>query len=366
MKTIRAKIGSTTPPIAIGSGALGRLKSELDRAAIGRKLFVIYDANLYALHGRSIRKAVGRPSADVREFVLPSGERYKTARTLAGLYDFLLTETIARDDFVLACGGGVTSDLAGYAAATTLRGVRWGIVSTTLLGMVDAAIGGKTGVNHAAGKNLIGAFWQPSFVISDTDLLNTLPEREMVCGLGEVVKTVGLAGRIEVARLENYLRGKQGRSQSQLTDLAAACAAYKANVVARDEREGGFRRVLNFGHTFAHGIEKSLGYGRLRHGEAVLLGLDAALALGEKLGYLSVGLTGYRKLVRKMIGLVPRRGIDASAALEAMALDKKRSDADQKYVILKGLGKPAVCGNVDRRLVRASLNEALKTYGDNG
>ena len=366
MKTIRAKTGSKTCPIIIGPGALGRLKNELDRTICGRKLFIIYDANLYALHGRAICKAVGRTSAQVREFVLQSGERYKSAKTLAGLYDFLLTEKIARDDFVLACGGGVTSDLTGYAAATTLRGVRWGIVSTTLLGMVDAAIGGKTGVNHATGKNLIGAFWQPTFVISDTDLLNTLPEREIVCGLGEVVKNVGLAGRTEVATLEKFLSGRLVSAGTGLAALVAVCAAYKAGVVARDERESGHRMILNLGHTFAHGIEKSLGYGRLRHGEAVLLGLDAALALGERLGYLSAGLTDYRNLVQRMIGLVPRRAIDTSAALNAMTLDKKRSDADQKYVILKGLGKPVVCGNVSRRLVRASLNETLKAYRDNG
>ena len=359
---IKAQSGAGVCEISVGSGALKNLKSEIRRCLRGTQFFVIYDANLYALHGRAISRSLGSRARSVRELVVPSGERYKSTGNLVGLYDFLLSEKIARDDLVLACGGGVTSDLTGYAAATTLRGIRWGVVTTTLLGMVDAAIGGKTGINHSTGKNLIGAFWQPSFVISDTNLLKTLPEREFVGGLGEVAKTVGLAGPGKVKLLERYLSSAGDQRERLLDELIVVCARYKASVVKRDEREAGLRAVLNFGHTFAHGIEHALGYGRMRHGEAVMLGLAAALALGARKEYLDGSLGSYRALIDSLLTMLPRRKIDPEAVMEAMALDKKRSRADQKYVLLERPGKPVVCGGIAKRTARAALDEALAAY----
>jgi 3-dehydroquinate synthase len=298
--------------------------------------------------------------------VIPRGEKAKSRQTLEGLYDFLLGEKITRDDFLLACGGGVTSDLVGFAAATTLRGVRWGVISTTLLGMVDAAIGGKTGINHARGKNLVGAFWPPEFVISDLEFLSTLPERELVCGLGEVLKTAGLAGRAVVSRLTDYLNNDRRLDFSALPGLVIDCAGYKAAVVSRDEQEKGRRMVLNFGHTFAHGIERAVGYGRLRHGEAVILGVNTALALGRRIGYNSRGLVEYGHLTSAMTALVPKRRIDVAEVLSAMALDKKRSGADQKYVLLTQLGRPKICTGLKAEEVRAALTQTLKSYWSQG
>jgi len=229
------------------------------------------------------------------EMVIPSGEKSKSVSTLNKLYDFLLNEKISRQDFIIVCGGGVTSDLVGYASATTLRGIKWGIVATTLLSMVDASIGGKTGINHQAGKNVIGAFWQPSFVYSDTYFLKTLPFRELVAGYGEILKYGGLIGKRMLTKIEKY-RARNDFYQDKT--LIGMSAEYKANIVSKDEREENLRMRLNLGHTFAHAIETSTGYGKLLHGEAVILGLLAAVELSNLVNPESIQpLKYYKKLI---------------------------------------------------------------------
>jgi 3-dehydroquinate synthase len=313
-----------------------------------------------------MREEITLPKKRVTELMIPSGERSKSHRTLTGLYDFVLDEKISRSDFILACGGGVTTDLVGYAAATTLRGIRWGAVPTTLVGMVDAAIGGKTGINHALGKNLIGAFWQPSFVCSDVRFLQTLEPRQMTAGLGEVLKCVGLVGRQLASPLEHYLRSGDSYRADRLIKLVSLTAAFKARVVERDERESGRRMILNFGHTFAHGIEKALGFGRLLHGEAVILGILAALRLGALEGYDSKGLREYRDLVRHFVRRLPRRRIEINAVLNAMAWDKKRLIEGQKFVLLERPGKPIITDRVHGRSIRTALTVMLADYRAQG
>jgi len=362
MKTITARTSGHSYTILVGTNLGSRLSRHVRREVGDARLFVFYDANFYALHGATVRRILDLPERRRFEFVVPSGEKAKSSGVLTGIYDFLLSEKITRDDFILACGGGVTSDLVGFAAATVLRGVRWGVLTTTLLGMVDAAIGGKTGINHGRGKNLIGAFHQPHFVVADLSFLATLPERHMITGLGEVVKTAGLSGRKTVSDLKAYLNRGDLYDLKILSRLVHACASLKAKVVERDERESGARMVLNYGHTFAHGIEKTLGFGRLMHGEAVILGIDTALELGRELGMRSAGLEAYQDLVQQLMQCVPKRKMDAGQILSAMALDKKRSATDQRYVMLKRVGNPIISENVDRRLVRSALTVMLKRY----
>lgn len=339
-----------------------KLKRLLHKEVGAARLFVFYDANWYALHGASVRRGFGIPSQQRREFVVPSGEKAKSATVLTGIYDFMLGEKITRDDFVLACGGGVTSDLVGFAAASVLRGVRWGVLTTTLLGMVDASIGGKTGINHGRGKNLIGSFHQPRFVVADLSFLATLPERQLIAGLGEVLKTAGLNGRQMILELDSFLSRGDLFNTKLLARLVHGCASFKAGIVERDEREAGTRMILNYGHTFAHGIEKTLGYGRLLHGEAVILGIDAALELGQRLDLHNVGLDAYQGVVQRLMRCVPQRKMAASQVLSAMALDKKRSTTDQRYVILKKPGSPIIREGIDRHLVRSAVEAMLKRY----
>ena len=350
-------------PVLIGNGVLERLERHLERECIQGRTWVFYDAQVYALHGARIRKCLGRIRRRATEMVLPVGERYKSAATLSKIYDFLLGQKVERSDFILAVGGGVVSDLVGYAAATTLRGLRWGVVSTTLLGMVDAAIGGKTGINHRSGKNLIGAFWQPRFVFCDTYLLNTLSWRQFLSGMGEVVKYGGLIGGPLPERLESVYGVDAEVDESVLTQLISSGVSYKADIVAKDEREQGPRMLLNLGHTFAHGIEAALGYGRLLHGEAVLLGLRCAVDLSclVKPGACE-GLRHYRDVVDEYIKRIPRRRIDVPNVLESMRVDKKRAGGRQKYVLLERPGKPFIADNIRGRFVRRSLEGMCGQY----
>lgn len=366
MPEIKVKSERGEYPVMIGR-AVSRQMSNLARKACGtNKLFVIYDATVYALHGKTIRKALKAASASGYEMVLPSGEKYKTSATLASIYDFLLDQKIARSDLLLAVGGGVTTDLVGYAAATTLRGVRWGAVPTTLLGMVDAAIGGKTGINHSRGKNLIGAFWPPLFVASDVNLLATLEPRHMVAGMGEIIKCAGLSGLKATRLVQAFLSAGDLYDLTHLTPLIRQSAELKARIVSRDERESGSRLVLNFGHTFAHAIELSLGFGRLLHGEAVILGLHAARSLGALCGPESPGLSAFGGLINQSMRLIPRRKLHSGRILQAMGLDKKRSSRGLRFVLLERPGKPIIYDNVDPRWVKTAVESMLEAYGTLG
>jgi len=299
--------------------------------------------------------------------VIPSSEKSKSQAILKRIYDFLICNRISRTDLILACGGGVTTDLVGYAAATTLRGIRWAAVPTTLVGMVDAAIGGKTGINHPQGKNLIGAFWQPIFVHEDVTFIQTLTFRQMVAGLGEILKYCGLIGAAMIAPFSVFLGQDDLYRQKDLVALIRLSVRYKASIVERDERDSSVRMLLNFGHTFAHAIERTLGYGRLLHGETVILGILAALELGDLRRAGTVrGLAGYRKIVERSVAFVPRRRINVTSVLDAIAQDKKRRGTDQKYVLLARPGKPFIAGSIDRRLVRKALERMLIFYKGHG
>ena len=362
MVTITVKARELKYPVLVGQNLLSRLNVHLSRHVRTGRLCVVYDANVYALYGDRIRKAIGLRSVNVKELVIPFGECYKVASTLDGVYDFLLSQKLSRGDFVLACGGGVTSDLVGYAAATALRGLRWSILSTTVIGMADASIGGKTGINHRLGKNLIGAFWPPSFVLADTAFLATLPPRHVVAGLGELLKCAGLAGGSLAAHYNNYIAIGQIDDWKQVTRLLVGAARYKAAVVSRDEFEAGERRALNFGHTFAHALEQAGEYRQLLHGEAVIIGIAAALEAGRRLGIGHPSLDAYAGVVDRTMRLVSRRKINLDAALEAIQFDKKRSEAAPRLVLLERLGCPVITDSIDARILRSALTAALERY----
>ncbi len=282
MPKLNLRLRNHSYPIVIGSGLDNQLVKLLKKYTGGNRVFTFFDSAVYALYGKQIEKQFSAKRISYITFVVPGGEESKSQDSLDKIYDFLLSEKISRTDFVLAIGGGVLTDLVGFAAASILRGVKWGAVSTTLLGMVDAAIGGKTGINHQRGKNLIGAFWQPSFVICDLKYLNTLPEREFFAGLGEVLKYAGLIGTRMSAPLKSYFESGNLLEFKKLQPLIQLSAKYKAKIVMADERESDQRMFLNLGHTFAHAIEKTLGYGKLLHGEAVIIGLLGSVILSRK------------------------------------------------------------------------------------
>ncbi len=364
MRRISVKLKDRSYTISCGTDQwekelILQAKKNADKSA---RIFVIYDAKVFALYGQQISKALKRTGIMFDELVLPSGEQTKSVSQLNKVYSYLLDNKVTRNDFLLACGGGVISDFTGYVAATILRGVKWGILSTTLLGMVDAAIGGKTGINHKAGKNLIGAFWQPSFVICGTIFLNTLSPRLIISGLGEVVKYVGLIGQKMNGILDKYVEQGDLYDQACLSQLIYQSAKYKAEIVSRDEREGNIRMVLNLGHTFGHAIEKSLGYGKLQHGEAVIIGLLAAVELSERTKKSRIrSLSSYKQTIIRFLEMIPKYKISINDVITHTGVDKKRKGKQLIFVLLNKPGMPIKC-DVKKNLLKPSLKAALKEY----
>jgi 3-dehydroquinate synthase len=365
MPEIRLTTASASYPIITGSGLSNKLGALTRQHASARRAFVIFDANLFALHGADLLRSLKRVGLEIEPFVLPSGEANKNERVLAGLYNFLLSSHIARTDLILAIGGGVTTDIVGYAAATVLRGVKWGAVPTTLLGMVDAAIGGKTGINHANGKNLIGAIWQPQFVLCDLQLLQTLPSRELVAGFGEMVKYAGLIGNPMLPLIARLLDG-DATAKDWHTAITRS-AGFKASIVSKDEREENIRAYLNLGHTFGHAIERALGYGKLLHGEAVMVGLLGMICLSMLAEPSSAKrLKDYYRLVLSAVEMVPRRHLVPLQVAKAMSLDKKRSGKSLRFVLLKATGRPYLATDLPAAMVTFAIEQMIADYNDFG
>ncbi len=287
-----------------------------------RPAVVVTDSHVAPLWAAHLVRALGGVQAEI---VLPAGEVHKTLDVWAGLVGQLLAAAVDRHTPVIALGGGVIGDLVGFAAATTLRGLPLVQVPTTLLAMVDSSVGGKTAVNHPLGKNLIGAFHQPSLVWASLHTLSTLPEGERLAGLGEVVKTALIEGEDFLAELEAAAPALRAGDPAALAPVIARCVAAKARVVAADERESGVRAWLNAGHTVGHGLETALGHGVLRHGEAVALGLVAEARWAVRAGVcLDLGLPSRLEALHAALGLPVRAPpFDRAAALAAMRLDKK-------------------------------------------
>lgn len=353
MQRLDIELGDRRYPILIGPGRL------LDRAALEATLprgplLVVTNATVGPLYLPRLRATLaGRTLA---ECVLPDGEQYKTLATLDGVFDALARARVNRDGAILALGGGVVGDLAGFAAACWQRGIACVQLPTTLLAQVDSSVGGKTAVNHAAGKNLIGAFHQPSAVHADLDTLATLPDRELRAGLAEVLKYGFIRDAEFLDWLDANLARLLARDPEALAYAIHRSCAIKAELVALDEREQGPRALLNLGHTFGHAIETAAGYGEWLHGEAVATGTVLAAETSERLGWLtSTDVARVRDLVARA-GLPtspPRIGVER--ALELMSLDKKVLGGRVRLVLLKSLGQAVVTGDYDDRALRATL-----------
>ena len=283
--TVQVELDPSPYPIHIGSGLL-RADGPLADLLAGQRVLIVSNATVAPLYGDAVRRALAG-AAHVGECVLPDGEAWKDLATLARIYDAALDHGCGRDAWIVALGGGVVGDMAGFAAATWQRGIRLVQVPTTLLAQVDSSVGGKTGVNHPRGKNMIGAFHQPRAVIADTDTLATLPERELRAGLAEVIK-YGLIRDAELFTwLEAHVDDVLARTPAALGHVIERSCRNKAAVVAADERETGIRALLNLGHTFGHAIETATGYSEWLHGEAVAAGMCMAARLAERGGRLS-------------------------------------------------------------------------------
>jgi 3-dehydroquinate synthase len=344
VREVLVDLGPRAYPVVVGTHLLGEVGPRLAALALGGRAALVTSERVGALYAAPVVESLRTAGFQVTVIEIPDGEEHKNLAWLAMIYDRLLEAGLERRSPVVALGGGVVSDLAGFAAATLLRGLPTAIVATTLVAQVDAAIGGKTGVNHARGKNLLGAFHQPRFVVADVELLQTLPRREFVAGLAETIK-YGVIGDADLfARLEHGLADVLARRADVLSDLVAACAAQKAAVVAADEREErGSRAVLNFGHTVGHALEALTDYKELLHGEAVAIGMVAAARVSHGLGRCTADVVDRIARLLGQAGLpteIPL-GISPAALAVAMQADKKAANGRIRFVCVQAIGRTA-------------------------
>ena len=374
-------------PVDIGAGALWRL-GEVARVSLApeaRRVALVSNRRVYDLYGALALASLRDAGFTVSHWLMGDGERFKTLRTAEGCLRFLSDSKLERSDAVVALGGGVVGDLAGFAAALYMRGVAFVQAPTTLLAQIDSSVGGKTGVNTREGKNLVGAFHQPSAVIVDTDTLRTLPRRELTAGWCEAIKQGAVGDRRLFERTRNYLADEAGRPgpdegkgggarksfdgrDDKLARIIAAQCAFKAKIVAGDEREdvgrsdARSRRVLNFGHTIGHALEALTNFRRFRHGEAVGYGMLAAGEISKRLGLLDESeLESLREGVRLAGRLPSASDLDAETIRRALRMDKKAVGGSVRWILLERIGRARVVDGreVSARVINTSIRAAL-------
>jgi 3-dehydroquinate synthase len=355
VQTLQVDLGPASYPITIGSGLLTD-RNLLDAQIPGRDLLIVTNTTVAKLY---LAKLAGSFSQrHIAECILPDGEQHKTLQTAGWVLDALVANKMNRDATVLALGGGVVGDIAGFAASCYQRGIGYVQMPTTLLAQVDSSVGGKTGVNHSGGKNLIGAFYQPQAVIADTDALKTLPDRELKSGLAEVIKHGVVWDPMLFAWLEKEIPQLLARDTEALTYAIGRSCEIKATVVARDEREHNLRAILNFGHTFGHAIEAATSYEKYLHGEAVALGMIIAADLSCRLGMIDAAIKERLRDILARAGLpIEAPSIGAARAYELMQMDKKVLGGTIRLVLLEKLGRAIVSDQYSKAALEATLAE---------
>jgi 3-dehydroquinate synthase len=341
---LRVELGERSYPIYIGADILSQFAPTCRKHGIGDSVVIMTDANVAKQHLAPLVKNLLHYKFQPTTIIIPAGEAQKNLKRANAIYTELLKKKISRSTTIIALGGGVIGDLAGFVAATYQRGVKFIQVPTTLLAQVDSSIGGKVGVNHPLGKNMIGAFQQPQFVWMDADYLSTLPRREFF------------------AYLKSHLDEVLNLQTDALLHVQMRCAAIKAEVVSRDERESGFRMILNCGHTIGHGLESAGHYRLLKHGEAILFGLLAETELACKIGLTTPDVV---ERIAALLHRVPMKvklsSLKMNEILDAMGRDKKRDGAKLRFVLPTTIGETKVADSIDEKLIRAVVKNILQT-----
>lgn len=364
-------------PIYVGYGLLDRLGLKMKETGLSGTATIVSDENVFSLYGAKVEGALENSGFAVNSIVVPPGEETKSIDSTIKIYDFLVQHRAERDDIIIALGGGMVGDLAGFVAATFLRGMPWVQVPTSLIAMVDASIGGKVGVNHPDGKNLIGAFYQPNIVLADPQTLTTLPQRELTSGWAEVIKHGLILDKEYFAFLESNVTRLTKLEPECLTRATTRSAVIKAQVVSQDEREReGKRTILNYGHTIGHGLESATQYRTFLHGEAVAIGMAGAAKLSQRLGLLPADAVERQEALLREFGLPtslqaqaasPRHGkkqssprVSLGRVTKAMELDKKTKGKAIRWVLLQDIGKAVIRSDVPEEDVLAILHELVE------
>lgn len=325
----------------------------------GKQVMVVTNTTVEELYLQDLVNGL-EADFEVLSVVLPDGEQYKTQQYINQIYDALMDNHCSRDVTLIALGGGVIGDMTGFAAASFMRGVNFIQIPTTLLSQVDSSVGGKTGINHPKGKNMIGAFWQPQMVLADMHTLTTLPQRELSAGMAEVIKYALIMDADFLTWLEDSMSALMSLDKAALAEAVARCCQYKADIVAQDERESGKRALLNFGHTFGHVIETHEGYGKWLHGEAVAAGMVQAAQLSQQMGWISEQDVQRISEVLQAAQLpIKPPAIDTQTALGLMQHDKKVKSGQVRLILLKSVGEAVVTADFDQTLLEAVLTDTV-------
>jgi len=361
MSVIRVELPQQSYEIAIASGSLAQLGASLQGLQLGQKVLLVSNPVIFKHYGEKAIASLSAAGFAVNTCILPAGERYKTLNSIQKIYNAALAHRLERSSTLVALGGGVIGDMTGFAAATWLRGINFVQVPTTLLAAIDAAIGGKTGVNHPQGKNLIGAFHQPRLVVIDPELLHTLPAREFRAGMAEVIKYGVIWDESLFTQLEQqpHLDRLSQINPDLLSAILNRSCQAKADVVSKDEKEAGLRAILNYGHTIGHAVESLTGYKLVNHGEAVAIGMAVAGQLAVKLGLWTTEAAERQDILIRKAGLplqVPA-GLDPEAIIATLQTDKKVLSGQVRFVLPVKIGEAIVTDRVSADLIRQVLGK---------
>jgi len=360
MEKVKVKLKERSYDICIGSNMLKGIGARLKSFGLSPKTAIMSNPTVYKLYGKTILNSIKASGFDVIHVIIPDGEQYKDIGIVQNIYGELLKHGLDRKSALIALGGGVVGDITGFVASTYMRGIPYIQIPTTLLAQVDSSVGGKTGVNHKLGKNMIGTFYQPKLVWIDIDTLKTLPERELIAGLAEVIKY----GVIKDKNLFNFLEDNRRKifylDRHAYTHIIKRSCEIKAEVVSKDERETGLRAILNYGHTIGHAIETATGYTKFLHGEAVAIGMHLEAKIAERIEFLRIHDVLRIKALIDSYGLPSERPskINVDALISSMQLDKKAVAGELKIILPERIGRVRIYKRVEVKTIKEVLGTA--------
>ena len=362
MKKIEIKIPHKTYPVYVGANSIAQLPKLISAKQFYKNVFVIADRKVLELHHEKVEELKRNLGKRYFNFEFEGGEKNKSAASVEKMYSALIQNQFGRDTLIIAIGGGITGDIAGYVASTFTRGVQLIQVSTTLLAAVDSSVGGKTGINFGETKNIVGTFYQPEFVLIDSNFLKTLPDEELICGVGEILKYAFLTDVSFFDFLNKNLDKLLNGDDLVISKIIEKCVRFKGDVVTKDETESGLRKILNLGHTFAHAIEVEQNYA-VKHGQAVAVGLTCALYLSKEIGLLEEEkFRHYLELPLKLKNKVNITSFNADSIYQIMRRDKKGISQKIRFVLLKEIGKLVLDVEVEESKVFNAIHEGISCF----